>query len=90
MVERLRGRAAVAQRKRRLERTHYLCERCAERGVTRVADVVDHVKPLALGGDDSDDNTRNLCNDCHYEVGGEQFGYRVKQRITLSGWPEEG
>jgi 5-methylcytosine-specific restriction protein A len=49
--------------------------------------VVDHIKPLAHGGSDEDDNTRNLCGDCHYEVGGEQFGHRIKPKIGEDGWP---
>jgi 5-methylcytosine-specific restriction protein A len=61
---RLRGRAAVAQRKRRLQRTNGLCERCLEKGKVRIAKVVDHIKPLAFGGSDEDGNTQNLCSDC--------------------------
>lgn len=90
VTARLRGRAAVAQRKRRMERTGWLCERCKKKGKTRPAHVVDHIVPLAKGGTDEDSNTRNLCNDCHYEVGGEQFGHRVKRQISVDGWPVEG
>lgn len=75
MGERLRGRAGQAQRKRRLDRTSGLCERCLDRNIVRLADVVDHTLPLALGGEDVDDNTRNLCDLCHAEVTAEQFGH---------------
>lgn len=76
-VKRLRGRAGQAQRARRLKRTNGLCERCLERSVTRLATVVDHRIPLALGGEDADHNTRNLCDPCHDEVTAEQFGFAM-------------
>ena len=37
--------------------------------------MVDHIKPLALGGTDDDANTRNLCDAHHHAVTGEQFGH---------------
>ena len=89
MTNRIRGRKGVALRKARLERTNRLCERCQAKGRTEIAKVVDHIIPLALGGLDVDDNTRNLCHDCHYEVGGEQFGHKVKRQIGRDGWPAE-
>lgn len=44
-------------------------------GRVTVATVVDHIKPLAHGGEDIDDNTRNLCDPCHAFVTAEQFGF---------------
>ena len=73
-VGRITGRKGQALRKRRLARSNYLCERCRDAGEVRSADVVDHIKPLALGGTDTDENTRNLCHDCHKAVTAEQFG----------------
>ena len=87
MIERLRGRAGVAQRRRRLARTNGLCERCLAKGKTAIATVVDHIKPLALGGTDEDENTRNLCDPCHAEVTAEQFDHRQQQAIGDDGWP---
>ncbi|WP_275230899.1 HNH endonuclease [Novosphingobium album (ex Liu et al. 2023)] len=87
-VERLRGRAGQKQRKRRLARTRGLCERCLARGLTRLADVVDHVVPLALGGSDDDQNTRNLCEPCHLEVTAEQFGFAsIGKGVDANGRP---
>lgn len=63
MVERLRGRAGVKQRDRRLQRTNYLCDMCLAEGRTRAATIVDHKLALALGGTDEDENTQNLCDD---------------------------
>lgn len=85
MTPRLRGRAAVEQRKRRLKRTNGLCERCLPR--VTAATVVDHITPLAHGGSDEDENTRNLCKTCHDAVTAEQFGHKQKPEIGLDGWP---
>ena len=64
MAERLRGRAGVKQRQRRLD-AEPLCRKCQEAGIVRAATEVDHIQPLALGGDDTDDNCQSLCDDCH-------------------------
>lgn len=69
-----RGRKAVKQRQERMLRSHYLCEMCKSEGIVRLADVVDHIIPLALGGSDDDGNTRNLCNEHHLQVTAAQFG----------------
>jgi 5-methylcytosine-specific restriction protein A len=90
MAERLRGRAGQAQRLRRLKRTNGLCEHCHKAGRTRAATVVDHIKPLALGGSDLDSNTRNLCDEHHREVTAEQFGHQVargKRGVDANGKP---
>lgn len=52
-----------------------------------LADVVDHTTPLAKGGTDDDDNTRNLCHEHHQQVTAEQFGHKQKQEIGEDGWP---
>ena len=88
-TERLRGRAAVAQRVRRLKRTHGLCEDCLACGATQVATAVDHIIPLALGGSDEDDNTRNLCDYHHQLRTAEQFGRIKRAAIGNDGWPKE-
>jgi 5-methylcytosine-specific restriction protein A len=89
MAERLRGRQAVEQRRRRMMRTDWLCERCRAKGKLTPATVVDHIVPLARGGSDEDANTRNLCDDWHRDATAEQFGHRKRVRVGLSGWPKE-
>ena len=42
----------------------------------------------AKGGEDVDENTRNLCTPCHDEVTAEQFGHKQKQAIGTDGWPK--
>jgi 5-methylcytosine-specific restriction enzyme A len=88
MAERLRGRRAVAQRRRRL-RAEPLCRDCAVRSIVREATVPDHIVPLAHGGSDQDCNIRCLCAECHSKRTAEQFGLRRKVRIGADGWPAE-
>ena len=86
--QRKRGRAGQRDRRRRLERTGGLCERCLEQGRTRLATRVDHTVPLALGGLDVDGNTRNLCEPCHIEVTAEQFDHAAQHRgVAVDGRP---
>lgn len=84
---RLRGRKAVKQRERRLKRSDGLCEDCLAVGRVALATEVDHIIPLDHDGPDTDDNTRNLCHECHVKRTAEQFGH--KPAIALDGWPLE-
>lgn len=87
---RKRGRAGQRDRRRRLERTKGLCERCLEKGRTRLANVVNHKIPLTFDGPDEDWNTENLCDECDAEVTAAQFGHRtpvVGVGTGLSGRP---
>jgi 5-methylcytosine-specific restriction enzyme A len=88
-VERLRGRAGVAQRARRLA-AEPLCRDCLAETPPRItpATVPDHIKPLAKGGTDTDDNIRCLCEAHHRIRTAEQFGHRKPVRIGDDGWPE--
>lgn len=71
---RIRGRAGQRARARRLARTEELCEQCLDEGRSQLATQVDHITPLARGGEDIDSNTRNLCEAHHIAVTAEQFG----------------
>jgi len=84
---RIRGRKHGIIRKRRMARTNWLCEDCKAKGRIKTADVVDHIVPLAHGGQDVDENTRNLCDDCHLIRTAEQFGRTRKVAIGEDGWP---
>lgn len=85
---RLRGRKAVEVRARRMARTHGYCQRCEGNGVYGVrATIVDHVVPLAKGGPDTDENTRNLCDECARRAFSEQFGTRYRPQVAPDGWP---
>lgn len=85
---RLRGRAGQKQRDRRLRRTNYLCEDCQAEGRVTLASTVDHTIPLSKGGPDTDENTRNLCDEHNLKRTAEQFGHKAPvQRIGVDGWP---
>ena len=83
---RIRGRKGVELRKRRL-RNEPLCRMCKDEGRVTAATVPDHIKPLALGGTDTDDNIRCLCADHHDQVTREEFGHRARLNIGIDGWP---
>jgi hypothetical protein len=73
---RIQGRAGQELRKRRLA-MEPLCRRCSEEGRTKLADVIDHIVPLGLGGEDVDENCQALCDECHaiktsYEAASQQ------------------
>lgn len=87
MAERIRGRKGVALRRRRLRRSKGLCERCLPKDIVRLATVVNHVLPLAHGGEDVDENTENLCRECDLEVTAEQFGFKKRIAVGDDGWP---
>ena len=72
--KRKRGRAGQRDRKRRLSRTAGLCEHCIEEGRAEPATIVNHKIPLALGGEDVDANTENLCDRHDAIVTAQQFG----------------
>jgi 5-methylcytosine-specific restriction protein A len=90
MGERIRGRLGVALRKRRLE-AEPICRDCKEQGIKppRLAVVPDHIKPLALGGEDVDENVRCLCAEHHRVRTAEQFGQRLRPTIGADGWHVE-
>ena len=88
---RLRGRAGQKQRDRRLKRTNYMCEDCQAQGRVTLATIVDHIVPLVMGGPDTDENTRNLCDDHAAKRTAEQFGFKAapKQAIGINGRPRD-
>lgn len=71
--KRLAGRRWQRIRKRILT-AEPLCRRCAEQGVVRLADQIDHIRRLEDGGGDEDANLRPLCVECHRIVSGGKMG----------------
>ncbi|MFD4141556.1 HNH endonuclease [Streptomyces sp. NPDC058572] len=63
--------------------------RCARCGSLVLADVVDvdHVQPLALGGEDTDTNVQPLCHGCHLAKTGEDFGAAMPRTDTALDQP---
>lgn len=61
---RIRGRAGQAMRARVLAEEPY-CRMCLAEGKRVQATEVDHIVPLAAGGDNSRENQQGLCEPCH-------------------------
>ena len=53
---------------------------CAAAGITRLGDLVDHIKRIRDGGQPTDDaNLQTLCNKCHNaKRQAERLGIRVE------------
>jgi len=83
---RITGRRGVALRTARLK-AEPLCRHCKERGIVRASVTPDHIKPLAKGGTDTDDNIRCLCREHHDEVTRIEFGHKRRLPIGKDGWP---
>jgi 5-methylcytosine-specific restriction protein A len=64
-----------------------LCQDCLAQGRITEAKTPDHIIPLAQGGTDTDDNTRNLCQPCHAKRTAEQFGHKHRPQTGNDGWP---
>ena len=58
-----------------------LCEDCKRRGKTTGGQVVDHIKPMNMGGHKTDlSNLQTLCTSCHNSKSGkEAWEYRNKK-----------
>ncbi|MEV3892039.1 HNH endonuclease [Streptomyces anulatus] len=63
--------------------------RCARCGLLVLADVVDvdHMQPLALGGEDTDGNVQPLCHACHLVKTAEDFGASTPRTDTALDQP---
>lgn len=50
-----------------------LCEECQRKGITTLAQVVDHIVPISKGGAKLDiENLQSLCNPCHNSKSGKE------------------
>ncbi|MFE2635413.1 HNH endonuclease [Streptomyces scopuliridis] len=65
--------AAARLRQRVDERGHGWCDWCLNTFAPWAVDV-DHVRPLALGGEDVDSNVQVLCHGCHQLKTATEFG----------------
>ena len=62
--KRVTGRK-LQQLREQLFRRDPLCAECKRHGRVTLASQRDHIKPLAEGGTDTDDNVQGLCIECH-------------------------
>lgn len=85
----LAGRPWRRLREQILKRDTYLCQACLAAGRIREATEVDHVRPLARGGDDTPANLRAICARCHQDKTITDNGGRPKVAIGLDGFPVE-
>lgn len=60
-----------------------MCAMCR----TSVATELDHIKALANGGTNADDNLQGLCAECHEIKTIKDLGQRPRVTIGLDGWP---
>lgn len=82
-VERVRGRALQALRKRLL-RANPLCVMCEAQGRVTAATELDHIVALTNGGTNESSNLQGLCRECH--------GLKTRSDLgqAISGCDEEG
>ncbi|WP_306674693.1 HNH endonuclease [Burkholderia cepacia] len=84
-IDDLSGGAWDVIRKRIRKRDGYCCRAC---GIAVRAGVVDHIKPLAQGGSNEDENLQLLCKECHDDKTNADQGYKVRRRVGFDGMPE--
>jgi len=87
-VQRLRGRKAVARRRRWLSE-HPLCVACFRKTpqTIRAATIVDHVVALVNGGVDDESNFQSLCFDCSEDKTRIDLGQRAVVEVNEDGEP---
>ncbi|MGC5026276.1 HNH endonuclease [Tsukamurella sp. DT100] len=77
-----------------LERDGNRCQRCGAHGdQTGVRLELDHITPVAEGGQDSPENTQLLCHDCHLDKSKREAlaGQRRRRaRLRLPAEPHPG
>jgi len=91
------GRDWDKRRIRILQRDYYLCQQCKREGRVTPLGVkprdhaVDHIKPKAKGGDDSDTNLQSLCAPCHdaksLREAQEGRGCKPRPQFDAQGFP---
>jgi len=53
--------------------TNPLCKMCERKGETKGAQMVDHIKPITMGGSPvASNNLQSLCNECHAKKSGQE------------------
>lgn len=83
------GKDWTRLRQQAMTRDRRLCQPCLHAGRVTPATEVDHIVPKAKGGTDEMGNLQAICGPCHVEKGLRDEGKRVKQRISVEGWPEQ-
>jgi len=82
---RKRGRAAIKDRTRIMERDGGVCQLCQR----CVATQVDHIIPLFKGGSDSDENKQCICDQCHNRKTITERGGKFNAGVDVNGIPRD-
>lgn len=85
-TKRIRGRELQRIRKRILQRDP-LCIECKKHKRVRASTQVDHIVPLYIGGEESDDNRQGLCDQCHEKKTRIDLGHRQRVAFDANGYP---
>jgi len=81
-----RQRGSVWMRRREQWLHHNpLCVECMRAGRAAAAEEVDHVIPLADGGDDDESNLQSLCKPCHMAKTAREAAARARGEISPPG-----
>lgn len=56
-----------------------LCVHCEAKGIVRLWTQLDHIKALANGGTDTDDNLQGLCDECHAIKTTQDLGHHANK-----------
>jgi 5-methylcytosine-specific restriction endonuclease McrA len=87
---RLRGRKLQERRLRKWAEAEGRCSRCGKLTAYPDGFQLDHIKALANGGEDTDEQTQVLCVSCHEVKTAEDFGHKEIRTIGLDGFPVGG
>lgn len=82
---RKRGRAAMVDRARIMQRDGGICQVCHKLPATQV----DHIIPLFKGGKDTDDNKQCICDECHNHKTIIERGGKYNAGVAVSGVPKD-
>ena len=81
---RMRGRKLQERRLRVWSKDPH-CDKCRRQVDYPSGFELDHDTPLFKGGEDSEDNCRLLCIDCHYKKSRQDCGIRERTRFDPAG-----
>ncbi len=90
-VKRIRGRALQRIREQLMWHNPLchgpdsVCEKAEPRRLT-LWTILDHIRPLYLGGADTPENRQGLCDDCNAAKTARDMGYKKKPKIGPDGY----
>lgn len=73
----IEGKITMPQWKAVLEETNYMCISCEE----VIADSIDHIVPLSLGGTNTYQNIQPMCTRCNLKKGTKEIDFRTRDFV---------